>query len=66
VSTGPSDPLTRHPERLRIVATRAALPGGDALSTARLQDMRRLPAGRLPRNVFMAAASEPASGSDSA
>jgi Domain of unknown function (DUF1707) len=47
MSNGPSDPLTRHPERLRIVATRAALPGGDALSAARMQDMLRLPDGRL-------------------
>jgi hypothetical protein len=33
------DPLIHDPERLRIVATLAALPDGDALSVTRLQDM---------------------------
>ena len=37
--TGALDPLIHDPERLRIVATLAALPDGDALSVTRLQDM---------------------------
>jgi DNA-binding MarR family transcriptional regulator len=41
------DPLIHDPERLRAVATLAALPDGDALSVTRLQDMLRLPSGRL-------------------
>jgi DNA-binding PadR family transcriptional regulator len=41
------DPLIHDPKRLRVVATLAALPGGDALSVARLQDMIRLPPGSL-------------------
>jgi hypothetical protein len=45
MSTGALDPLIHDPERLRIVATRAALPDGDALSVTRLQDMIRLPPG---------------------
>jgi Domain of unknown function (DUF1707)/Winged helix DNA-binding domain len=47
MSTGALDPLIHDPERLRIVATLAALPDGDALSVTRLQDMIRLPPGRL-------------------
>ncbi len=39
MSTGALDPLIHDPERLRVVATLAALPDGDALSTLRLQDM---------------------------
>jgi DNA-binding MarR family transcriptional regulator len=39
MNTGALDPLIHDPERLRIVATLAALPDGDALSVARLQDM---------------------------
>ena len=39
MSTGAPDPLIHHPERLRIVATLAALPGGDALTVTRLRDM---------------------------
>lgn len=39
MSTGALDPLIHNPERLRVVAILAALPGGDALSVARLQDM---------------------------
>ena len=39
MSTGALDPLIHDPERLRIVATLAALPDGDALSVTRLQDM---------------------------
>src|ERR1700689_4019104 len=47
MSTGALDPLIHDPERLRIVVTLAALPDGDALSVTRLQDMIRLPPGRL-------------------
>ena len=36
------DPLIHDPQRLRILATLAALPYGDALSVARLQRMIRL------------------------
>ena len=43
--TGALDPLIHDPERLRIVATLAALPDGDALSVTRLQDMIRLTPG---------------------
>ncbi len=39
MSTGPLDPLIHDPERLRIIATLAALPDGDALSVTRLQDL---------------------------
>lgn len=42
MSTGALDPLIHDPERLRIIATLAALPDGDALSVTRLQDMIRL------------------------
>ena len=35
------DPLIHHPGRLRVVATLAALPGGDALTVTRLQKMIR-------------------------
>jgi hypothetical protein len=42
MSTSGLDPLIHHPQRLRVVATLAALPDGDALSTTRLQDMIRL------------------------
>ena len=47
MNTGALDPLIHDPERLRIVATLAALPDGDALSVTRLQDMIRLPPGSL-------------------
>ena len=47
MSTGALDPLIHDPERLRIVATLAVLPDGDALSVTRLQDMIRLPPGSL-------------------
>ncbi|HEY2281427.1 MAG TPA: DUF1707 domain-containing protein [Streptosporangiaceae bacterium] len=39
MSTGALDPLIHHPQRLRIIATLAALPDGDALSVTRLQDL---------------------------
>jgi DNA-binding transcriptional ArsR family regulator len=42
---GVLDPLIHDPERLRIVATLAALPHGDALSVARLQAMTGLSPG---------------------
>jgi hypothetical protein len=41
------DPLIHDPGRLRVVATLAALPDGDALSVTRLQDMISLPPGSL-------------------
>jgi DNA-binding transcriptional ArsR family regulator len=45
MSTGALDPLIHDPERLRIVATLAALPDGDALSVTRLQDLLGLTPG---------------------
>jgi DNA-binding MarR family transcriptional regulator len=47
MSTGVFDPLIHDPARLRIVATLAALPDGDALSGIRLRDMIGLPPGSL-------------------
>ena len=47
MSTGALDPLIHDPERLRIVATLAALPDGDTLSVARLQKMLGLTPGSL-------------------
>jgi DNA-binding transcriptional ArsR family regulator len=41
------DPLIHAPARLRIVATLAALPDGDALSFTRLQEMIGLTPGNL-------------------
>jgi DNA-binding MarR family transcriptional regulator len=41
------DPLIHVPARLRIVATLAALPGGDTLSFTRLQEMIGLTPGNL-------------------
>ena len=41
------DPLIHVPTRLKIVATRAALPEGDTLSFTRLQDMIGLTPGNL-------------------
>jgi DNA-binding MarR family transcriptional regulator len=41
------DPLIHAPTRLKIVATLAALPDGDALSFTRLQDMLALTPGNL-------------------
>jgi len=41
------DPLIHVPPRLRIMATLAALPEGDALSFTRLQDMIGLTPGNL-------------------
>jgi DNA-binding MarR family transcriptional regulator len=45
------DPLIHAPARLRIVATLAALPKGDALSFTRLQDMLELTPGNLITHV---------------
>jgi DNA-binding MarR family transcriptional regulator len=45
--TAELDPLIHVPTRLRIVATLAALPDGDALSFTRLQDMLGLTPGNL-------------------
>jgi DNA-binding MarR family transcriptional regulator len=47
VTTEELDPLIHVPTRLRIVATLAALPDGDALSFTRLQDMIGLTPGNL-------------------
>jgi DNA-binding transcriptional ArsR family regulator len=47
MSTGAPDPLIHDPERLRIVATLAALPDGDALTVTRLQHMTGLTPGTL-------------------
>jgi hypothetical protein len=47
MSTGALDPMIHDPERLRIVATLAALPDGDTLSVTRLQDMIGLIPGSL-------------------
>jgi DNA-binding MarR family transcriptional regulator len=47
MSTGALDPLIHNPERLRVVATLAALPDGDALTVTRLQDMLGLTPGSL-------------------
>jgi DNA-binding MarR family transcriptional regulator len=41
------DPLIHAPARLRLVATLAALPEGDALSFTRLQNMLELTPGNL-------------------
>ncbi len=41
------DPLIHVPTRLKIVATLAALPGGDTLSFTRLQDLLGLTPGNL-------------------
>jgi DNA-binding MarR family transcriptional regulator len=47
MSTSALDPNIHDPERLRVVATLAALPDGDALALTRLRDMIRLPPGSL-------------------
>jgi DNA-binding MarR family transcriptional regulator len=47
MSSGALDPLIHDPEQLRIVATLAALPDGDALSVNLLQDMIGLTPGSL-------------------
>ena len=45
MSTSTPDPVIHNPQRLRIVATLAALPDGDTLSVSRLQTMIGLPPG---------------------
>ena len=45
MSTGELDPLIHDPQRLRIVATLAALEDGDTLTVTRLQGMIGLPRG---------------------
>jgi DNA-binding transcriptional ArsR family regulator len=47
MSTEELDPMIHVPTRLKIVATLAALPDGDALSFTRLQDMIGLTPGNL-------------------
>ena len=47
MTTEELDPLIHVPTRLKIVATLAALPAGDALSFTRLQDMIGLTPGNL-------------------
>ena len=47
LTTEELDPLIHVPTRLRIVATLATLPDGDALSFTRLQDMIGLTPGNL-------------------
>ena len=47
MSTSAPDPLIHDPERLRVVATLAALPDGDALALTRLQGMLGLTPGSL-------------------
>ncbi len=47
MTTNELDPLIHVPTRLKIVATLAALPDGDALSFTRLQDMLGLTPGNL-------------------
>lgn len=47
MTTDDLDPLIHVPTRLKIVATLAALPDGDALSFTRLQDMLGLTPGNL-------------------
>jgi hypothetical protein len=45
MSTSAPDPVIHNPQRLRIVATLAALPDSDTLSVSRLQTMIGLPTG---------------------
>ena len=47
MSTDSLDPVIHAPARLRIVATLAALPDGDALSFTRLQEILDLTSGNL-------------------
>ncbi len=47
MTTGELDPLIHVPTRLKIMATLAALPDGDALSFTRLQDLIGLTPGNL-------------------
>lgn len=47
----PLDPVIHAPARLRIVATLAALPDGDAVSFTRLQEMLDLTPGNLITHI---------------
>ena len=47
MTTAPLDPVIHAPARLRILATLAALPDGDAMSFTRLQGMTELTPGNL-------------------
>jgi DNA-binding MarR family transcriptional regulator len=47
LTADPLDPVIHVPARLRIVATLAALPDGEALSFTRLQDVLNLTPGNL-------------------
>lgn len=47
MSAGALDPVIHAPARLRIIATLAALPDGDALAFTRLQEMLDLTPGNL-------------------
>jgi DNA-binding transcriptional ArsR family regulator len=51
MAVGVLDPLIHFPARLRIVATLAALPAGDALSFGRLQHMTGLMPDNLPAHL---------------
>jgi DNA-binding MarR family transcriptional regulator len=51
MSTGALDPLIHNPERLRIIATLAALPDSDALSGIRLRGMLGLAPGSLTTHL---------------
>ncbi|HEY1915292.1 MAG TPA: DUF1707 domain-containing protein [Streptosporangiaceae bacterium] len=44
--------MIHDPERLLVIATLAALPAGDAFCVSRLQDMTRLPPGRLVTRLY--------------
>jgi DNA-binding transcriptional ArsR family regulator len=50
-ATDTLDPLIHVPARLRIVATLAALPDGDALSFTRLQEVIELAPGNLTTHL---------------
>jgi hypothetical protein len=45
MSTGALDPLIHNPQRLRIIATLAALHDGDGITVTRLRNMIGLPPG---------------------
>jgi DNA-binding MarR family transcriptional regulator len=51
MSTSALDSLIHHPERLRIIATLAALPDGDTLTVTRLQAMTGLPPASQPTRL---------------
>jgi len=51
MKTSALDPMIHHPERLRVVATLAALPDSDAVTITRLRDMVGLPSASLTTRV---------------